>query len=431
MKNTKSVMPMFSFYDRTEIQNYLEKKAEEGWLLEKMGAFSWRFRRIAPKKLRYSVVYFPAADLYDAAPGEREQTFREYCEHAGWHFAASQAQMQIFYNESLSPVPIETDPVIEVENIHKSVKKSMLPSYWLLLVSSVLQIISQGIILFSDAITYFSNNIYLYFMIFWPSLLLLCIWRLATYYRWHRLAKQAAEEGKFLESHGIHKIEIAWAAITFSGLIAVSLFGRSQITMACVLFGVVMGFAIIAVELLLRKILKKKGYAAKKNKRIVLVTLFVTVAVMLVLETFLVIGVLRIFPNRDKDALPLNLSDLVELEEDSYKTLVIEDSESILLGYLHVMQYSPDWLRDGMEMEYHVVHVKADFLYERCFTETVESGRSFQMTEMDPSLWNAEAAWILDDAVGYRLRYEDYIVSIYPEWPMTEDQMAAVGRIFG
>ena len=118
MRDVKRTVPMYSFYDRTGIQSYLEAQAEKGWMLEKAGTIFWRFRRCEPRKLKFSVVYFPEADICDPAPGEGEQTFREFCEHAGWKFAASQAQMMIFYSESANAVPIDTDPVIEVENIH-------------------------------------------------------------------------------------------------------------------------------------------------------------------------------------------------------------------------------------------------------------------------------------------------------------------------
>ena len=51
MRKNKYIFPAFSFYDRTGIQNFLEQKAMEGWMLEKMSAFGWRFRRIAPQRV--------------------------------------------------------------------------------------------------------------------------------------------------------------------------------------------------------------------------------------------------------------------------------------------------------------------------------------------------------------------------------------------
>ena len=178
MRDVKRTVPMYSFYDRTGIQNYLETQAEKGWMLEKAGTIFWRFRRCEPRKLKFSVVYFPEADLYDPKPGEGEETFREFCEHSGWKFAASQAQMQIFYNQSANPVPIDTDPVIEVQNIHKSMKKSGLLGYWLLMLSAVLQMVSQGLGYATDPLRYLSWNINLFMLLFWPSMFLMCAGRI-------------------------------------------------------------------------------------------------------------------------------------------------------------------------------------------------------------------------------------------------------------
>ena len=132
MKNTKRRFVLFSFYDRSGIETYLEQQAESGWLLDKVSAFGWRFRRIEPRKIRFSVVYFSKASAFDPEPSEQQLVFQDFCEHTGWKIASSNAQMQIFYNDRADPTPIETDAVLEVAAIHAAVKKSFLPNYCLL-----------------------------------------------------------------------------------------------------------------------------------------------------------------------------------------------------------------------------------------------------------------------------------------------------------
>lgn len=129
MRKYKYMRAQFTFYDRTGIQRILEEKAEKGWLLDKVSNFGWRFRRIEPKKIHFAVTYFPPASAYDSRPSERQQDLIDFCDHSGWKLIATAAQMQIFCNEQENPVPIETDPVIELENIHKSAKKNYLPAY--------------------------------------------------------------------------------------------------------------------------------------------------------------------------------------------------------------------------------------------------------------------------------------------------------------
>ena len=428
MREVKRTVPLYSFYDRTGIQNYLEAQAEKGWMLEKAGTIFWRFRRCEPRKLKFSVVYFPEADICDPAPGEGEQTFREFCEHAGWKFAASQAQMMIFYSESTNPVPIDTDPVIEVQNIHKSMKKSELLSHWLLLVSAVLQIFSQCLSFATDPLRYLSWNINLYFVIFWPSMLLMCIVRLACYYRWYHRAKRAAEDGEFLDSRGFNRIEVVWAMISAAGLAACLLFSRNKISAAIVIVGVVVGLGLVAVSIGAREYFKARGYDAAQNK---VRTIIVTVAATLILSGLMTAAAFfYVDKTEDAPCAAIELSDLMDVE---YKTLELEDNESILLGRQRIMHYTER--RNGepwYELQCQVVHVKAGCLLNFCREEILRDNY-YELAGWDAAPWNADEAFAFledDEAEGYMLYYGDYIVTLWPNWEMTEDQMAAIGDIF-
>ena len=133
MKDIKKKVEFFTFYDKTGIEKHLEQMAAEGWLLEKMSAFRWTYRRIEPKKIHFSVSYYATITDFEPEPTEQQQAFNEFCEHSGWKLATQTVQMQVFYNENENPVPIETDPMLEIENIHISVKKTVLVTYFLML----------------------------------------------------------------------------------------------------------------------------------------------------------------------------------------------------------------------------------------------------------------------------------------------------------
>ena len=89
-------------------------------------------------------------------------------------------------------------------------------------------------------------------------------------------------------------------------------------------------------------------------------------------------------------------------------------------------------------LEYNLVEVKADFLYDMSLEEMVTV--PVYMTDgsflpVDPAPWGAERAWQLHDGEDLRqwyvLCYEDYVLEIFPSWEMTAEQMATVGEIFG
>ena len=42
-------LPLYSFYDRSGVAHHLEEMAAEGWMLESLGTYSWRYRRMEPK----------------------------------------------------------------------------------------------------------------------------------------------------------------------------------------------------------------------------------------------------------------------------------------------------------------------------------------------------------------------------------------------
>lgn len=133
MKTTKRRFEMLSFYDHTGIEKRLIEMAEKGWLLKEINPLSWVYTRIEPKKLQFAVTYYPKASEFDSQPQEGQLIYQDYSEHNGWKFVCSSAQMQIFYSEEENPIPMETEPEIEVENIHKAARKTFLRPLFLLI----------------------------------------------------------------------------------------------------------------------------------------------------------------------------------------------------------------------------------------------------------------------------------------------------------
>ena len=141
MKMTRRFYPKADLDDFLGLEVWLEEKAREGWLLDKIGGgLGWRFRReLPPKEVTYSVVCFPQADLLDPEPGEEQLMFRDFCEHAGWKLAGTMGELHVFYSQEKDPVPIETEPAIELENIHRTMgKNSLISNRWNLMVSIAL-----------------------------------------------------------------------------------------------------------------------------------------------------------------------------------------------------------------------------------------------------------------------------------------------------
>ena len=145
MRKTKRRLETLSFYDHTGISSHLEKMAAKGWMLERVANYGWIYRRMEPRKLRFAVSYYPKASEYDPEYPDSQQTFHEFCAHTGWKLVCTTFQMQVFCNENEDPVPIETDPVLEVETIHAAMMKHF---FWGHLVLLALSVILGGSFLF-------------------------------------------------------------------------------------------------------------------------------------------------------------------------------------------------------------------------------------------------------------------------------------------
>lgn len=436
----KYIIPSFAFYDRTGIQRYLEKQAAKGWMLDKAGNYCWRFRRMDPKGLHFCVTYFPKADLYDPAPSEAEETFREFCAHGGWTLAGSNAQMQIFWSDAPDPMPIETDPAMEVENIHKSMKKGMLTAYWLLLINCLIQFFNQGISLSQGLVHYLSNGLNLWLAGTWILLFILAAARLILYYSWRSKARRAAEaDGVFVETRSIMWAENLAALLIFGGIIAMILTLEDRRMAAVLGFSFTMAIVVIIVIEMFRRWIKRTGFDAADGK---ILTMIVAVVLALLLSFVGIPAVTYSVMNDDgyKKAqaaeLLLDIRDLLG-EAADHKTMLLTNQKSPLLGYQRVYQH-PDGPLMIPELQYNLVEVKADFLYERSLEEMMSLPEYMPdgvFRTIDPAPWGAERAWQLHDGEELRswyvLCYENYVLEIFPGWEITPEQMATVGEIFG
>lgn len=127
MKETKTVHISFAFYDRANLEKFLEEQAAEGWLIVTYAPNFIKFRRIRPEKLHFSIIYYHTPVTINRLTNEQLE-YLEFCGRTGWYLVAAERRMLILANPAAHPIPIETDPRMQLENIHKSVKKQHIAS---------------------------------------------------------------------------------------------------------------------------------------------------------------------------------------------------------------------------------------------------------------------------------------------------------------
>lgn len=444
MKDTKRRLEWFSFYDHTGIEAHLERMAAEGWLLEKFGGFTWHYRRTEPKKLTFSVSYFPKASQFDPGPSQEQETFYDFCAHTGWTLAASSAQMQFFYNERPDPVPIDTDPALEVDAIHRSAKKSFLLPQLLLLAVGVMNFGQFLWRLFDDPVATLSSPLLLFSLVCWPVLFLMLGTELVTYFRWRGRARKAAEQGEFLPTKSHPAVQLAGLAVVTVGLIWCLAYLRGGI-LAMMMASLAGVFGSVFVVVRLREELRRNRVPAGINRAATIGACVALPLVMVVLVTAFVLSAGGRIGGAPEEP-PLTLADLAGQSGGGRLDQNVRRDQSPLLAVLVDLQHrwrgtgsgdpAPVWLG------YTVIEVKAPFLYDLCRDELLAGGEDEYWegrayAPRDPAPWGAEEAYELRDGYGgwnqYLLCYPGRLVEIGfdSEWEVTPAQMAMVGEKLG
>lgn len=226
MLNFRVSLRLFSFGNRKGICRYLEKMAAKGWMPESLtGDGLWLFRRIPPTALKYAVFYARPAKEKDGEAMAKQAEFYELCAHDGWELVCNNSEIQIFCNRRPDPVPLNTDPVAELDRFHTAFLRGFAPSW-------ILDICLFGLLIRREIRSYDWNlhfqerlaalGIYpeevavpwgLAQAIPWALLIAAFLVNIAEYFWWYRRAKKAAREGVFFRRPGPSWIALAlWLA---------------------------------------------------------------------------------------------------------------------------------------------------------------------------------------------------------------------------
>lgn len=257
---------LYSFYDRTGIEAHLEAMAAKGWLLEKIDRVFWRYRRIEPRTVHISVVYFAPASEFDCGPGEAQQTFQDYCREAGWTQLAGWSQMLVFYSEAPQPVPIETDAAAQVAAVHAAMKKNFLITNVLMAILALIQAL-RGI---RDLVTSFTDTLAdpasLSALTLWLLLSVFSLTEIITYFLWRRKALAAAQQkGRFTSTRGHRGFQTVLLII--SGVMLVWLVLSVSRPIALVTLGAVAWVWLLEGALsLLRRAMRRTGWSTEVNR---------------------------------------------------------------------------------------------------------------------------------------------------------------------
>lgn len=459
MRETKRCACNFSFYDQQAIQEKLEDMARRGWFLEKTGSFAWTYRRGEPKELRFCVTYFPAASDFDPGPTEGELTKLDYCRQDGWELAARWGVMQIFSSENPDAVPIETEPVAQVENLRRAMRKNVLIPQAVLCVMLLWNVFMRVFLWVRDPIGELSDPGSLYIALMFAVLTLACLYEIGFCVRWTRKARRAAEQdGVFLPLRS--RPGLSYVLVIVSVLFVPLFYSTQKFPLG---FALLLLCGIVAINIignLLKKVLKEQGASRFVNQTlssagVVLLTFLLLGAMTAAIfrgdvrfgSEHTVVGTYELYGRtRDicDDPLPLEIEDLADVdirwskEADHKETFLLSSTEY----RQHAIPADGSDVPDGYELEYTIADVRWDAL-RGLVREAVVNSRQDKVhgdevftnhyEPVDPVAWGLDSAyqlhWGNDVLNGYLFFKGSRIVELTFYWEPTPEQITRAAQV--
>ncbi len=452
MKDTKRQFTRYAFYDQTAMQNHFEKMASEGWLIEKINSYLYRFRRIEPQKLHIAVTYFPDASEFDPGPSDKQQMMEDFAAKDGWKLLTRWGQMQVFCSDAEKPTPIETDPVTQVETIYRSMKKNLLPSHLMMLALAIYQLVFNGYRLITETVDFLSTPYLLASLPVWLLILLAEINEIIVCFHWYRKAKPAAENGIFFPVKTNR-------FITLTLLLSSAFVLISTVAMPSELRMVSLGWMAVIIGIILlshvvKQKLKKAGAPRGLNYT---VTILIIVLLTFTLLSGLVFFIMRYGLDDGREPvgsyeingwtfkiydepMPLYVEDMMDIGNSEWSRECNKHNETFLLAKSEYRQNHVQGGPEGLnDLEYTIVDIKVPALYDTVKSSMLNERQDevhgdYIFTDhyepVDATVWDAAEAYqlhwsgsILDT---YLVCWENRIIEIKFYWQPTPEQIAIV-----
>ncbi|NYB75111.1 DUF2812 domain-containing protein [Sedimentibacter hydroxybenzoicus DSM 7310] len=455
MKGTTKRIINFRFDRYEDTENKLKKLAAKGLFLEECGSLLWTFRKGEPKKLKYTVTYFSEGSVFNPDITDNQQTYFDYAKAAGWNFVTQLNQMQIFCSEADNPIPFETDEKEKFNNIKRCMKKSFIPSMFMIILIFILNMFLQFNSFQRDPIDFLSDTSRLFSVSMMLVGTIYLMYSLLDYFAWcKRSERSIANGGGCAESNNtIHKIVDTLFMIFIFGFAGYILFHIAFETGWIILLFIAQMPILTFVFLTSIKYLKRKKVSAVKNK-VISVTLLTIVTFAYI--AFIMIFVMKFGFNTDNgsdyrtvswpvnaahnreyklynDDIPLTCEDLYgEIDYDYYSYEEKKDS-TLFLSKSVYRQDSLPAKNSPPEIEYEILETQFDFIYQLSkehLLKIPEWRDNTGFESVDNEAFGTKEAYqryYVDNPTGeYILLFDNKIIVLNMEKPVTAEQVKII-----
>lgn len=395
------------------LEEYLEEKALEGWMLEDIICGFLIFKKSKSKKCKFTV---------DIFTDNNKDEYIEYCEAGGWKYLFQHDKFLIFYTEEKTITPIQTDEEIVLKKVRESILTSLLNNILIIGVMMLNLFTSEknGYGFFSEM----SDNGALLVM---ASLIIIIIGLVIDDIKdglWYFKSNRAF---KLNENINYPNLKLLKAKnICFIMYMCILGLMTIYICMLWLMIGDLYndkGYIFLAIFVLIISVCISRliNVLFEKYKKISKVlAAFICVIGMFISTNIIVLGIQMINYVKNESQTPIiSISDLVDTKTkkeylyfDSSKSFLASSYTYSYEGYYNDTE-SVDESGSTVYFDYEICKSKYQWVIDKTFETYLKRYEYFECEAIKDDNWDALVVYKsdkLDD--GYLLKYKDRVISV-------------------
>lgn len=389
------------------LEEYLEEKALEGWMLEDIICGFLIFKKNKQQKCKFAV---------DIFTDNNKDEYIEYCEAGGWKYLFQHDKFLIFYTEDKIITPIQTDEEIVLKKVRKSILRSLLYNIFLigLMISNLFTGEKNGYGFFSEI----SDNGALLVM---ASLIIIIIGAVIDTVKdglWYFKSNRAFKLNENINYPSLKSLKVKNVCFSMYmcilGLMIINLFGDIGSNKGHIFLAVFVVMCAVCISRIINILLKKYKKASK-----VLAVLICVVAIF-ISTNIIVSGRDMINYVRNESQTPImSISDFIDMKTKT-EYLYFDSSKSFLASsytYSYEGYYSGteavDKVGSEVYFDYEICKSKYKWIIDKTFETYLKRYKHFEYEEVQDDNWGALTVYKSDKLNGgYLLKYKDRVISV-------------------
>ncbi len=423
MAKTKKKIEIFDFYDVNGMKRRLEAMAQQGWIIDHIENDIWTYRKEQPQNVQFSVTHFSNYSNSEAEPDRGQAEFLEMCAASGWQLAAQYNSLFVFINYGENPVPLETEPVTQVENIDNA----MQTGFWshriyAAVILLIFPLVRNLMDLATNPVKFIDDPGHLFMFSVIVAYIVVFALEKVNYRLWYKKAMEAADtEGEFAPVNK-NRQPLTMIAEVILLLLAVELSGKTFDPLF--LTGVYISFALASGVYFYAERLKKPTRLMAGAAVIVVSTIIMYFAIQAVGFTPIEIV------NKGEENMPVSMEKLDMYTSKDYISECSEYKCFLFDRYQGNQEYfETETGRNLPDFSYTLIRVKSNGFYNNLKRDYLHRLNSNKNAGID--YWQAQETY--DDTImtykdnyKYQIFYSDAILILRTQTILSTQQISTI-----